>query len=125
MIRTQEPKHYRWDDMAAEPLKGSITRRMITGETMMIAEVRLAKGDVVPKHAHHNEQISYITAGALHFKLGEAQDREVTVHAGEVLVIPPNVPHSAVALEDTVDIDVFCPPREDWLSGTDAYLRSD
>jgi quercetin dioxygenase-like cupin family protein len=98
---------------------------MITGEAMMIAEVRLAKGDVVPKHTHHNEQITYITAGALHFTLGEGQDREVTVHAGEVLVIPPHVPHSAVALEDTIDIDVFSPPREDWLSGTDAYLRNE
>jgi len=124
MIETNAPEHYRWDDMTAEPLKGSITRRMITGTSMMIAEVRLAKGDVVPKHAHHNEQITYITAGALHFTLGEAQDREVTVRAGEVLMIPPHVPHSAVALEDTIDIDVFSPPREDWLNGSDAYLRS-
>ena len=124
MIHADAPEHYRWDDLTAEPLKGTITRRMITGSSMMIAEVRLAKGDVVPKHAHHNEQITYITAGALHFTLGEEQDREVTVHAGEVLVIPPHVPHSAVALEDTIDIDVFSPPREDWLNGTDAYLRN-
>src|ERR1700694_4123053 len=110
--------------MTAEPLKGSLTRCMITGDSMMIAEVRLAKGDVVPQHAHHNEQITFITSGALHFKLGEAQDREVTVHAGEGLVIPPHVQHSAVALEDTIDIDVFSPPREDWLNGTDAYLRA-
>jgi len=123
VIETNAPQHYRWDDMTAEPLKGTITRRMITGDKMMIAEVRLAKGDTVPMHAHHNEQITYITEGALHFKLGEDQRREVTVRAGEVLVIPANCPHSAVALEDTIDIDIFCPPREDWLSGTDAYLR--
>jgi quercetin dioxygenase-like cupin family protein len=123
MIETNAPKHYRWDDLAAEPLKGSITRRMITGTSMMIAEVRLAKGDVVPRHAHHNEQITYITAGALHFTLGERGEREVTVRAGEVLVIPPHEPHAAVALEDTIDIDIFSPPREDWLNGTDAYLR--
>ena len=115
--------HYRWDDMPAEPLKGSITRRMVTGNTMMIAEVRLAKGDVVPVHAHHNEQITHITEGALRFRLGENQDREVVVRAGEVLVIPANMPHSAYADEDTIDIDIFCPPREDWLSGTDAYIR--
>ena len=125
MIETNAPKHYRWDDLKAEPMKGSITRRMITGGSMMIAEVRLAKGDVVPKHAHHNEQITFITAGALQFKLGENGEREVVVHAGEVLVIPPNVPHSAYALEDTIDIDVFSPPREDWLNGSDAYLRDD
>jgi quercetin dioxygenase-like cupin family protein len=123
MIDTQAPKHYRWDDLVAEPLKGSITRRMITGDSMMIAEVRLAKGDFVPMHSHHNEQLTYITQGALHFKLGEAQDREVTVRAGEVLVIPSNTPHSALALEDTIDIDIFSPPREDWLNGSDSYIR--
>ena len=124
MIETKAPKHYRWDDMTAEPLKGTITRRMITGGSMMIAEVRLAKGDVVPQHSHHNEQITFITAGALHFKLGQDGSHEVTVRAGEVLVIPPHVPHSAHALEDTIDIDIFSPPREDWLNGTDAYLRA-
>ncbi|MFN2460451.1 MAG: cupin domain-containing protein [Candidatus Velthaea sp.] len=123
MIKTTEPKHYRWSELAAEPLKGTITRRLITGTSMMIAEVRFAKGDSVPKHAHHNEQLTYITAGALHFVLGENGDREITVRAGEVLVIPPNVPHSAHALEDTIDIDIFSPPREDWLDGTDAYIR--
>jgi len=125
MIETNAPKHYRWEDLVAEPLKGSITRRMITGDSMMIAEVRLAKGDVVPVHSHPNEQLTYITEGALHFTLGAAQDREVTVRAGEVLVIPSNVPHSARALEDTIDIDIFSPPRADWLDGSDAYLRND
>jgi len=123
MISTSDPKHYRWDDMHAEPLKGTITRRMITGDSMMIAEVRFAKGDSVPMHSHHNEQITYITSGALQFKLGEAQDREVIVRAGEVLVIPSHTPHSAYALEDTIDIDIFSPPREDWLNGTDSYIR--
>ncbi len=125
MLDTKAPTHYRWEDMTAEKLKGSITRRLITGDSMMIAEVRLAKGETVPKHAHHNEQITYITAGALQFTLGENGEREVVVHAGEVLVIPSNVPHSAHALEDTIDIDVFSPPREDWLNGSDAYLRDD
>jgi quercetin dioxygenase-like cupin family protein len=123
MIDTNAPAHYRWNDLDAEPLKGTITRRMITGTSMMIAEVRLCKGDLVPQHSHHNEQITYITQGALHFKLGADGDREVTVRAGEVLVIPPHLPHSAEALEDTIDIDIFSPPREDWLNGSDAYLR--
>lgn len=125
MIQTNAPRHYRWEDLKADNLKGTITRRLITGESMMIAEVRFAKGDSVPKHSHHNEQLTYITEGALHFKLGEDQDREVTVRAGEVLVIPPHVPHSAYALEETVDIDIFSPPREDWLNGTDSYIRDE
>jgi quercetin dioxygenase-like cupin family protein len=116
-------KHYRWDDMPAEELKGGLSRRLITGDRMMIAHVYLKKDAVVPKHSHENEQITYILEGVLHFRLGENGEREVTVRAGEVLVIPSYLPHSAVALEDTLDVDVFNPPRQDWLSGTDDYLR--
>jgi quercetin dioxygenase-like cupin family protein len=115
--------HYRWDDMTAEALKGGITRKLITGDRMMIAHVFLKKGDDVPQHAHENEQLTYILSGALHFWFGAEGEQEITVRAGEVVVIPSNLPHRALALEDTLDVDVFCPPRQDWLSGTDAYLR--
>jgi len=118
-----DAKHYRWSDLAPEPLKGGITRQLITGDRMMIAHVRLKKGDEVPQHSHENEQITYILEGALHFWLGPNGDREQTVHAGEVLVIPSNLEHRALALADTLDVDVFNPPRQDWLNGTDAYLR--
>jgi quercetin dioxygenase-like cupin family protein len=104
-------------------MKGTITRRLITGERMMIAHVYLKKGDDVPLHSHHNEQLTYILEGALHFWFGANGERELTVKAGEVIVIPSHVPHRALALEDTLDVDVFSPPREDWLAGTDAYLR--
>ena len=83
----------------------------------------LDKGAEVPRHSHENEQITYILEGALLFKLGANGEREVMVRAGEVLVIPSYLPHSALALEDTLDVDVFNPPRQDWLAGTDAYLR--
>jgi len=116
-------KHYRWDEMPAEPLKGGITRKMITGERMMIAHVYFKKGDDVPQHSHDNEQLTYILSGALKFWFGAKGEQEVTVVAGEVVVIPSNLPHRALALEDTLDVDIFCPPREDWLAGTDAYLR--
>jgi unsaturated pyranuronate lyase len=115
--------HYRWDEVRLEPLKGTITRRVITGERMMIAHVHLKKDDEVPRHSHENEQITYIVQGALHFWFGEDGAEELTVRAGEVIVIPSHLPHRALALEDTLDVDVFCPPREDWLTGTDAYLR--
>ena len=114
---------HRWDDLPAEPLKGSITRRFITGERMMIAHVYLKKGDDVPKHSHENEQITYVLEGALQFWFGEEGSQELVVRAGEVIVIPSHLPHRAYALEDTLDVDVFCPPRQDWLAGTDAYLR--
>jgi quercetin dioxygenase-like cupin family protein len=118
-----EARHYRWDEMRAEPLKGGMSRRLITGERMMIAHVYFKKGDDVPRHAHDNEQITYIIEGALHFWLGANGEREVIVRGGEVLVIPSNLPHRALALEDTLDVDVFNPPRQDWLDGSDAYLR--
>jgi quercetin dioxygenase-like cupin family protein len=115
--------HYRWDDMPAEPLKPGLSRKLITGERMMIAHVYFKKGEVVPQHSHDNEQLTYVLNGALHFRFGAKGEQEITVRAGEVVVIPSNLPHSAVALEDTLDVDVFCPPRQDWLAGTDAYLR--
>jgi quercetin dioxygenase-like cupin family protein len=121
---TASVTHHRWADMPAEPLKGGITRRLITGERMMIAHVYFSKGDDVPRHAHENEQITYILQGALQFWFGADDERELIVRAGEVLVIPSNVPHRALALEDTLDVDVFNPPRQDWLAGTDAYLRA-
>lgn len=115
--------HHRWAEIPEEPLKGTITRRLITGDRMMLAHVYLKKGDDVPRHSHENEQLTYILEGALQFWIGANDERELTVRAGEVLVIPSNVPHRALALEDTLDVDVFSPPRQDWLAGTDAYLR--
>jgi quercetin dioxygenase-like cupin family protein len=122
-LDAQSAKHYRWNELPAEPMKGTITRRLIASERMMIAHVYLKKGDDVPQHSHENEQITYILEGALHFWLGEKGERELIVRAGEVLVIPSWLPHRALAVEDTLDVDVFNPPREDWLNGTDAYLR--
>ena len=90
---------------------------------MMIAHVYLAQGAIVPEHAHHNEQLTYIIEGKLRFSLGDDGSEVVDVAAGEVLHIPAHVPHKAEALEDTLDVDVFHPPRQDWLDGTDAYLR--
>lgn len=109
--------------MPRERVSDTLERRLITGDRMMLAHVYLAKGCVVPKHSHANEQLTYILEGALHFWLGENQAEEVIVRAGEVLHIPSNLPHKAVALEDTLDVDIFDPPREDWLNKTDSYLR--
>ena len=115
--------HYRWEDLPREELNPLIGRRLITGDSMMIAHVYLAKGAIVPKHEHVNEQLTYVIEGRMRFSLGEDGSQLVEVGAGEVLHIPANLPHSAEALEDTLDVDVFHPPRQDWLDGTDAYLR--
>ena len=115
--------HYRWEKMPKERVTDMLDRRLITGEKMMLAHVYLKKGCIVPKHQHHNEQITYILEGALKFRLGEDQKETVIVSAGEVLHIPGNLPHMAEALEDTLDVDVFSPPRQDWLDKTDDYFR--
>ena len=114
---------HRWNDMPRERVTDEIDRRVITGERMMLAHVYLKKGSVVPRHSHDNEQLTYILEGALRFKLGPEGAEVIVVRAGEVLVIPSNVPHEAEALEDTLDVDVFNPPRQDWLDGTDHYFR--
>jgi quercetin dioxygenase-like cupin family protein len=121
-----EPRatHYRWDDLAKEPLKEDLSRRLISAERMMLAQVFLEQGCVVPQHSHENEQLSYIVEGKLRFWLGEDESEVVDVAAGEVLHIPSWLPHKAEALETTLDVDVFSPPRQDWLDGSDSYLRS-
>ena len=109
--------------MPKEKVNDLLDRRLITGDSMMLAHVYLKKGCIVPKHSHMNEQLTYVLEGALHFHLGEDQTEEIVVNAGEVLVIPSNVAHMAEALEDTLDVDIFSPPRADWLAKTDDYLR--
>jgi quercetin dioxygenase-like cupin family protein len=114
---------FRWSDMEEEKVTDLLSRKLITGERMMLAHVYLKKGCIVPKHSHENEQLTYILEGALRFWIGEDGKEELVVAAGEVLHIPSNVPHKAEALEDTLDVDVFSPPRQDWLDKSDAYLR--
>jgi unsaturated pyranuronate lyase len=114
---------YRWEGMPRETVSSMLDRRLITGDRMMLAHVYLKKGCIVPKHSHENEQFTYILEGALRFWIGDDGGEEVIVRAGEVLHIPSHVPHQAEALEDTLDVDVFDPPRQDWLDKTDSYLR--
>jgi quercetin dioxygenase-like cupin family protein len=120
---TKPVTFHRWSDLPKEQVTEDLSRRLIVGERMMLAHVYLKKGCVVPRHAHENEQLTYVLEGALRFALGDGGDEEIIVRAGEVLAIPSNVPHQAIALEDTLDVDIFSPPRQDWLDGTDAYLR--
>ena len=113
-------KFLTWKSVPLETMSDLISRKVISGEKAMVAQVFLKKGAVVPEHHHESEQITYIVEGGLKFDI---EGREVIVRAGEVLHIPSHVPHRAVALEDTVDIDIFSPIRTDWLNKDDAYLR--
>ena len=118
--------HMKWDDVERESVTHDIARQLFTGKRMMLAQVFLDKGAIVPKHSHDNEQLTWVVEGALKFWLGNEGEpgyEERIVSAGEGMYIPSNVPHKAEALEDTLDVDVFSPPRQDWLDGTDSYFK--
>ena len=114
---------YRWSDMPKEKVTDMLDRRLITADRMMLSHVYLKKGAIVPQHSHENEQLTYILEGGLRFWIGADQAQVIDVMAGDVLHIPSNVLHKAEALADTLDVDIFSPPRQDWLDKTDDYLR--
>jgi quercetin dioxygenase-like cupin family protein len=118
--RRGELRHVPWSSVAVEALNPLLGLHFVVGQNIMLARVLLKKGCFVPEHSHPNEQVTFIAEGALKFKI---DGKEIIVNAGEVLTIPPNMPHSAEALEDTVDFDVFNPPRADWIKKTNNYLR--
>lgn len=122
MAEERKATLHRWEAIPRERLSEKLERQMVTGDRVMIAHIYLKKGCKVPPHQHHNEQLTYILQGALRFRLGK-DEQQVDVKAGEVLHIPSNLRHSAEALEDTLDVDIFDPPRQDWLDGADQYLR--
>jgi quercetin dioxygenase-like cupin family protein len=115
-----ELRHIPWSSIEIEALNPLLGRQFVVGQNVMLARVLLKKGCIVPEHSHHNEQITYVLEGALKFWI---DGEEIVVNAGEVLTIPSNMPHRAEALADTVDLDIFNPPRADWINRTDAYLR--
>lgn len=117
-----DPQYVPWHTIPLEELNPLLQRQFVVGQEIMLARVLLKKGCVVPEHSHHNEQVTYILDGALKFWIN---GKEVIVHAGGVLCIPANMPHKAEAMEDTVDLNVFTPPRADWINRTDKYLRGD
>lgn len=114
---------YSWDELASEQLSPTIARRMIMTDRVTLAQFELDAGAIVATHAHEHEQLTYIEEGLLRLWLGADESQVHDVATGEVLLIPSNLPHRAEAIEATRATDVFCPRREDWLEGTDSYLR--
>ena len=118
--KKMELKYVAWSSIELEDLNPLLQRQFVVGQEIMVARVLLKKGCIVPLHSHHNEQVTYILEGALKFWI---DGREIVVNAGEVLTIPPHMPHKAEAMADTVDLDIFNPPRADWIDKSDQYLR--
>src|ERR1700719_2699483 len=121
-VRKAQHQYVPWHTIPLEELNPLLQRQFVVGQEIMLARVLLKKGCVVPEHSHHNEQLTYILDGALKFWI---DDREIVVHSGEVLCIPAHMPHKAEASEDTVDLDIFTPPRADWINKTDQYWREE
>ena len=114
---------FTWEEMEKERVTDAITRRIVTSDETMVSQIFLEKGSIVPTHHHANEQFSYLLVGSMRFSLGENREEEIILRAGQIMHIPSNVPHAAEALEDTLSLDIFSPPRQDWLDGTDDYFR--
>src|ERR671925_1671165 len=105
---------HRWDEIALDKVTEMVSRKIVTGQREMVAQIYLKRGAIVPMHKHESEQMTYILQGALRFLI---DGEEITVREGEVLHIPSGTPHQAEALEDTFELDVFSPVRHDWLRG--------
>ena len=114
------PQLYKWDDVKLEQVRDGISRKFVAGDREMVAQITLRRGAIVPEHSHESEQLTYVLSGALKFTL---DGRDVTVREGELLRIPSWMPHSAEAIEDTFELDLFSPIRQDWIDGTDDYFR--
>ena len=124
-MSTDSVRLERWEEIERETVTNGIARQLFTGKRMMLAHVHLDKGAVVPTHSHENEQMPWIERGTMKLWMGEGDElKELLLSAGDVLYIPSNVPHKAEALEDTLDVDIFSPPRQDWLDGTDTYFQN-
>ena len=121
---TPKASFHHWTDVPREQVKADLGRRLITGDRVMLANVDLQRGCIVPQHAHVHEQVSYVLEGFLRLTIGEDGSEAYDLRAGDVVLIPSNVPHAAEAMEDTRVLDVFSPPREDWINRTDSYLRN-
>jgi len=112
-----------WDEVPEEQVTPKMKRKLVYGEHVMIAKMQFQDGFVVPLHSHHNEQITSVQKGTIRFWFGENKEQVMDIHAGECVVIPPHLPHEALMIGDVEETDTWSPPRQDWIDGTDDYLR--
>jgi len=115
-----DTQHTSWDKLPVDRMSELISRQMLSGDNGTLGRYVFARGAIVPRHSHVSEQYTFIVSGAVKFVF---DDREVVLNGGDLLFIPANVPHSAEALEDAVDVDFFAPRREDLINREDAYVR--
>ncbi|WP_074406854.1 cupin domain-containing protein [Aquimarina megaterium] len=112
-----------WDKVPTEEVTPSMHRKIVAGEKAMIARMKFKDGFHVPMHSHENEQITHVISGTIRFWFGKNKEQEMDLLPGDVIVIPAHLPHEALMIGDVEEIDTWAPPRQDWLDGTDNYLR--
>ncbi len=112
-----------WQSVATEEVTPSMHRQIISGEKLMIAKMNFKDGFVVPLHHHIHEQVTQVISGQIRFWFGDKKEQMMDLFAGDVVVIPSNLPHEALMIGDVEEIDTWAPPRQDWLDKTDDYLR--
>lgn len=112
-----------WNDVPSEEVTPQMHRKIVAGEKLMIAKMKFGDGFRVPLHSHENEQITEVISGTIRFWFGDNREQQMDLHAGEMVVIPPNLPHEALMIGAVEEIDHWAPPRQDWLDGTDDYLK--
>ena len=112
-----------WSKVDVEEVNSSLKRQIIYGKNIMVAKMKIKDGFIVPLHHHENEQISQVISGSIRFWFGEDREQTLDLNAGEVVIIPGNLPHEALMLEDVEVVDTFSPPRQDWIEGSDDYLK--
>lgn len=112
-----------WSAVPVEEVNASMKRQIITGEKLMVARMHFKDGFVVPLHQHVHEQVTQVVSGQMRFWFGENKEQEMDLFPGDVIVIPSNLPHEALMIGDVEEIDTWAPPRQDWLDGSDLYLR--
>jgi len=116
-------EHLDWESVPLETVNPMMQRRIFTGELMTVARIWFKDGFKVPRHSHHNEQITQVVSGVLRFRLGEHGEQQVDLGPGGVLVIPAHLPHEALCIGDVEEVDMWAPRRDDWLNKSDDYLR--
>lgn len=112
-----------WETVPEEEVNPSMKRKIVTGEKLMIARMKFKDGFLVPLHSHLHEQVTQVVSGKIRFWFGADKEQTMDLYPGDVIVIPSNLPHEALMIGDVEEVDTWAPPRQDWLDGSDLYLR--
>jgi quercetin dioxygenase-like cupin family protein len=123
-MNQETPQSLNWEQVELETVNPHMQRRIVTGKRMTVARIYFKEGFLVPLHSHVHEQITQVISGRMRFAFGDDRSEVVEYGPGDIVVIPSNLPHEALCLSDVEEMDMWTPRRDDWLDGSDDYLRA-